>query len=205
MMQRIRGESMISLLIGLAMGLLVISGGIHLWMTTLKSQRTALQESHLAQDLRTAMAWMVQDIRRAQYMNGAWRTRTMSTCNDDFCGTAEDFSVSANQIEFSWDRNDNGSKDNNECTGFQLKSYELRTKTACSPAVWSAITDAGSIKVMALQFTSHCSWLQGTLFRHITVQLTAALPNDPSTLLTQKQSITLHNASPAAALAGDCA
>jgi Tfp pilus assembly protein PilW len=30
-----RGESMVSLLIGLAMGLMVISGGIQLWMTTL--------------------------------------------------------------------------------------------------------------------------------------------------------------------------
>jgi len=204
MMQRIRGESMISLLIGLAMGLLVISGGIHLWMTTLKSQRTALQESHLAQDLRTAMAWMVQDIRRAQYMNGAWRTRTMSICNDDFCGTAEDFSVSANQIEFSWDRNDNGSKDNNECTGFQLRSYELQTKTSCEPVVWTAITDAGSIKVTSLQFTSRCSWIQGTLLRHMTVQITGALPNDPNTLVTQKQSIALHNAMPATALASDC-
>ena len=204
MMQRIRGESMISLLIGLAMGLLVISGGIHLWMTTLQSQRTVLQESHLEQDLRSAMDWMVQDIRRAQYMNAAWRTRIMSTCNDDFCGATEDFSVSANQIEFSWDRNDNGSKDNNECTGFQLKSYELRTKTACSPAVWSAITDAGSIKVTALQFTPHCSWVKGTLLRHLIVQITAALPNDPNTLVTQKQSITLHNAMPATALASDC-
>ena len=205
MMQRIRGESMISLLIGLAMGLLVISGGIHLWMTTLKSQRTALQESHLAQDLRTAMAWMVQDIRRAQYMNGAWRTRIMSACNDAFCGAAEDFSVSANQIEFSWDRNDNGSKDNNECTGFQLSSYELHTKTACGPVVWTAITDAGSIKVTSLQFTSRCSWVQGTLLRHMTVQITAALPNDLNTLVTQTQSIALHNAMPATAIAGDCA
>jgi Tfp pilus assembly protein PilW len=205
MMQRIRGESMISLLIGLAMGLLVIGGGIHLWMATLKSQRTALQESHLAQDLRTAMAWMVQDIRRAQYMNGAWRTRIMSACNDAFCGAAEDFSVSANQIEFSWDRNDNGSKDNNECTGFQLSSYELHTKTACGPVVWTAITDAGSIKVTSLQFTSRCSWVQGTLLRHMTVQITAALPNDPNTLVTQTQSIALHNAMPATAIAGDCA
>ena len=204
MMRRMRGESMVSLLIGLAMGLMVISAGIHLWMTTLKSQRTALQESHLAQDLRTAMAWMVQDIRRAQYVNGAWRTRIKSTCKDDFCGAAEDFNVSANQIEFSWDRNDNGRKDNNECTGFKLNSNALQAKTACDPAVWSAITDAASIKVMSLEFTSRCSWVQGSLLRHITVQITAVSPNDPHTLVTQKQSITLHNAIPATALAGDC-
>lgn len=204
MMRRMRGESMVSLLIGLAMGLTVISGGIQLWMTTLKSQRTALQESHLAQDLRAAMAWMVQDIRRAQYMNGAWRTRIKSTCNDAFCGAAEDFSVSANQIEFSWDRDDDGKKDNNECTGFQLKSYELHTKTSCGPVVWTAITDAGSIKVTSLQFTSRCSWVQGTLLRHMTVQISAALPNDPNTLVTLKQSIALHNAMPATALASDC-
>jgi type IV pilus assembly protein PilW len=204
MTRRASGESMVSLLMGLAMGLLVISGGIHWWMTALQTQRTALQESRLAQDLRVAMDWMVQDIRRAQYVNAAWRTRINATCNDAFCGAAEDFRVSANQIEFSWDRDDNGQKKNNECTGFQLKSFELIVKTSCGPVVWTAITDAGNIKVTALQFTSHCSWLQGTLLRHITVQITAALPNDPNTAMTQKQSIALHNAMPASTLAADC-
>jgi type IV pilus assembly protein PilW len=199
-----RGESMVSLLIGLAMGLLVISGGIHLWVTALQSQHKALQESHLAQDLRVAMDWMVQDIRRAQYVNAAWQTRINSTCNDAFCGAAEDFRMSANQIEFSWDRDDNGQKKNNECTGFQLKSFELLTKTACGPVVWTAITDAGNIKVTALQFTSHCNLVQGTLLRHINIQITGALPSDPKIIVNQKQSIALHNAAPATALASDC-
>jgi type IV pilus assembly protein PilW len=204
MKRRMRGESMVSLLIGLAVGLLVISGGIHLWMTSLQSQRTALQASQLAQDLRVAMDWIVQDIRRAQYVNAAWRTRINSTCNDAFCGAAEDFRVSANQIEFSWDRDDDGKKKNNECAGFQLKSFELIAKTACGPVVWTAITDAGNIKVTALQFTSHCSWVQGTLLRHITIQITGALPSDPKIIVNQKQSIALHNAAPATALASDC-
>ena len=204
MILRMRGESMISLLIGLIVGLFVLNGGIHLWMNTLKSQRTVLQENHLQQDLRAALDWMAQDIRRAQYINGAWRTRITPTCNDEFCGQAEDFSVSANQIEFSWDRNDNGSKDNNECTGFQLKSYELRAKTSCNPVVWSAITDAASIRVTALQFTLHCRWVNGSLLRHMDIQMTVALPNDPLTTVTHKQNIALQNAVPATALTGDC-
>lgn len=205
MTRRMRGESMIGLLVGLTVGLLVLSGGIALWASTLKAQRTALQESRLHDYLRSAMDWMVQDIRRAQYMNAAWSTRITPNCSDEFCGTAEDFSVSANQIEFSWDRNDNGKKDNKECTGFQLKSYELKTKTACAPAVWSgAITDVGSVKVTRLQFTSHCRLVEGSLMRHIDIEISATLPNDPLTIATHKQSITLHNAIPATTLPADC-
>jgi Tfp pilus assembly protein PilW len=200
-----RGESMVSLLVGLAVGLLVLTGGVTLWINTLKSQRIALQINHLNQDLRSAMDWMAQDIRRAQYVNAAWRSRISPNCNDDFCGAAEDFSVSANQIEFSWDRNDNGIKDNKECTGFLLKSSELKVKTSCAPAVWSsAITDAGSIKITALQFTLRCSAVAGTLMRHIDLQMTAALPNDPLTTVTHQQSVALRNALPVTNIPGEC-
>jgi type IV pilus assembly protein PilW len=199
-----RGESMVSLLVGLAIGLLVLAGAVNVWINTLQGQRAVLQDSHLQQDLRSATALMAQEIRKAHYTNAAWRSRTSAQCADQFCGGADDFTVSKTQIEFSWDRDDDGLKDNNECTGFQLKSNELRAKTACSPAVWTAITDAGSIKVTTLQFTSHCHLHQGSLRRQIDVLITASLPNDASTVFTHTQSIALLNPIPATSLPADC-
>jgi len=199
-----RGESMVSVLVGLAIGLLVLAGAVNVWINTLQGQRAVLKDSHLQQDLRSATALMAQEIRKAHYINAAWRRRTSAQCADEFCGDAEDFTASKTQIEFSWDRDDDGVKDNNECKGFQLRSSELRAKTACSPTVWTAITDVGSIKITALQFNSHCELVQGSLRRQIDILITATLPNDVSTSFTHTQSIALLNPIPATSLAPDC-
>ncbi len=194
----VRGDSLIGLLIGLAVGLGVLTGGISLWMVTLKAQRSAMDESRMHQDLRAAMDWMAQEIRQAQYLHQAWKFRTGTDCNDAFCGAPEDFTLSDNQIEFSWDRNDDGDKDNNECNGFLLRAYELRTKTSCATGQWQVVTNAEHVKVTSLKFTPRCAWVDGTVQRHIDIQLTASLPNDPLTLVTHQQSVNLRNALPAA-------
>ena len=202
--RRMRGESLIGLLIGLALGLGVLTGGISLWMVTLKAQRNALQESRMHQDLRAAMDWMAQEIRQAQYVRNAWEVRTKADCSDAFCGTPEDFNVTDSQIEFSWDRDNNGSKDNNECNGFQLRTFELRTKTSCASGQWQVVTNAEHIKITSLKFTPRCAWANGSLLRHLDIQLTAALPNDPLTTVTHQQSVQLRNAQPASAWPGGC-
>lgn len=202
--QRMRGESLIGLLIGLALGLGVLAGGISLWMVTLKAQRNALQENRMHQELRAAMDWMAQDIRQAQYLHQAWKLRTTADCRDAFCGAPEDFSVSDNQIEFSWDRDDDGTKDNNECNGFQLREFELRTKTSCTSGQWQVVTNAEDVKITFLKFTPRCTWVNASLLRHIDIQLTATLPNDPLTTVTHQQSVQLRNAQPASAWPGSC-
>jgi type II secretory pathway component PulJ len=186
------------------MGLGVLVGGISLWMVTLKAQRNALQETRMHQDLRAAMDWMAQDIRQAQYVHNAWALRTSVDCKDAFCGAPEDFSISDNQIEFSFDRDDDGIKDNTECTGFQLRAFELRTKTYCTSAQWQSATNAEHVKITSLKFTPRCTWVNGSVLRHIDMALTAALPNDPLTTVTHQQSVHLRNAQPASVWPGGC-
>ena len=202
--RRERGESLIGLLIGLAIGLGVLAGGIHLWMVTLKAQRQALQATRMHQDLRAAMDWMAQELRQAQYLHEAWKARTTSDCSDAFCGAPEDFNVSDNQIEFSGDRNDDGTKDNNECNGFQLRSGELRTKTSCASGQWQVVTNAEHVKITSLKFTPRCVWVNGSVLRQIDIQLTAVLPDDPLTTVALQQSVQLRNATPASVKPADC-
>lgn len=194
--QRVRGESLIAVLIGLALGLGVLTGGIHLWMVTLKAQRSALQATHLHQDLHAALDWMAQELRNAQYLNPAWQMRTAADCKDAFCGLPEDFHVSDSQIEFSWDRNDNGVKDITECSGFQLREGELRIKTNCTSGQWQVITHAQNLTVSALQFTPHCAWSNGSLHRYIDIQLSANLPSEPANTVAHQVSVSLRNAQP---------
>jgi type IV pilus assembly protein PilW len=202
--RRERGESLIGLLIGLAMGLGVLVGGISLWMVTLKAQRNAMQGRLMHQDLRATMDWMAREIRQAQYVHNAWALRTTTDCKDVFCGAPEDFSVSDNQIEFSWDRDDDGTKDNNECNGFQLREFELRTKTSCASGQWQVVTNAEDVKITSLKFTPRCTWVNDSVLRHIDIQLRATLPNDPLTVVTHEQSVQLRNAQPASAWPGNC-
>jgi hypothetical protein len=69
---------------------------------------------------------------------------------------AIDFQVSDHQILFSINRNDNGLRDNNECSGFRLNGTSLQTKTACQPVVWTTLNDSQTLKVQALNFRWDC-------------------------------------------------
>jgi hypothetical protein len=68
----------------------------------------------------------------------------------------EDFEMSSHQVLFSIDRNSNGVKDNNECSGFRMNGKELQTKTACQPVVWSTLSDAKNLQILSLDFSIEC-------------------------------------------------
>ena len=47
----------------------------------------------------------------------------------------------------------------------------------------------------------HCSWVHGSLQRHIDIQLSAVLPNEPLTTVSHQQSVFLRNALPVSSVA----
>jgi len=130
-------------------------------------------------------------------MEDAWKLRTSAACQDAFCDGAEDFSISADRILFSIDRNHNGLQDNNECLGFRLNNGELKARTSCLPEVWTSITDVGSLKITQLQWQVTCAPQGGLWQRWVTVSLTAQWPSDTSRQWRASQTITLRNALPA--------
>ena len=98
-----RGETLIGLLVGLALGLLALAGGAHMLAQLLRGHRQALQDSHLQQDLHFAMDLMVRELQGAHYVANAWKTRRPDACEDDFC-QAGNFLLADNRIEFSLGR-----------------------------------------------------------------------------------------------------
>lgn len=191
------GETLMGLLVGLAVGLVVLAAGSALLATHLHGHRMALQDSRLHHDLRSAVDWMAHGLGQAHYAANAWNTRAPSHCDDAFCAGPDDFSINGSRIAFSLDRNHNGQKDNNECLGYRLVKGALQARTACRPEVWTALTDAGNVQFTQLAWQLHCAKVEGWLQRRIDMAVTAQWPGDASRQLSLQRTVYLRNALPA--------
>jgi len=199
------GETLTGLLVGLALGLVVLAGGSAMLSSQLRGHRQALQDTHLHHDLRSAVDWMAKELRQAHYSANAWETRSPSTCLDTFCMDEQDFNLSDEALIFSVDRNHNGLRDDDECMGFRLTAQTIQIKRSCQGSGdWQAITDISSLRVNALQWQLHCTSVQGWLRRSLEMSLRAAWPNDPSRQISVTQTVHLQNDLPASVQALFC-
>jgi type IV pilus assembly protein PilW len=189
-----RGETLIGLLVGMAVGLLVLSAGSQMLAQHLRAHRMNLQNSHLQHDLRAAMDWMVRELRQAQYSAGAWQSRAPTRCDDDFCDGFEDFSIEGDWIDFSHDRNHNSVQDDNECLGFRVSEQVILARRTCSGSGnWLAITDSASLQVTAMRWQLQCEARQGWLHRTVQLTLTGQWPGDSTRALTLSHTVHLRN------------
>jgi type IV pilus assembly protein PilW len=177
-----RGVTLIELLVGVAVGLIVVSGAIYLFGTAARSNRVTLTSAHLDQDLRAAMALLVNDIRRAGYARvepGVNRDGDGVLSGNDiifnpFLDNPFDVTTGATSgesadscIVFSYNRDedsppvvDDPDSDNpNEKFGFRLRdgALEMRTSAAgtagrCDDGTWEDFTE-DTIEITALSFT----------------------------------------------------
>jgi hypothetical protein len=159
----------------------------------LQGHRLALQDSHMHHDLRSALDTITRELRQAQALGQAWRGRATAHCADAFCAGQADLLVQGQRISFGQDRNHNGQLDNNECLGFRLKDHELQIRTACTPEVWTDLTDAGSLKMTDLAWQVHCEKRGRWVARWVTVQLSAQWPRDATRALNLSQTVSLRN------------
>ena len=199
-----RGETLPGLLVGVTLGLLVLAAGAHMLAQLLRGHRLALQDSHLQQDLHFALDTMGQELQDAQYSAKAWNSRSPSGCSDAFCDGPEDFSLGSGRIDWSLDRNHNGVQDNDECTGLRLRSGALQVRTACSPEVWTALTDTTSLTVTQLQAGLQCEHRSGWLHRQVLLQVQAQWPGDATRALALSRTVALRNPLPLAVQSRYC-
>ena len=192
-----RGETLVGLMVGMGIGLLVLAAGAKMLAQHLQGHRWALQDSHLHHDLRSALDALARELRQAQSVGQAWQARSTADCQDPFCSGASDIKIQGSRIDFSRDRNQNGLLDNNECSGFRLKDAEVQVRTSCAPEVWTDLTDAGSLKMVDMQWQLHCERRGRWVHRWVTVQLNAEWPHDASRQLSLSQTVSLRNDVPA--------
>jgi type II secretory pathway component PulJ len=191
------GETLTGLLVGLAVGLLVLAAGSALLASQLRAHRSGLQDRQLHTDLRSAMDWVARELRKAQYTANAWQTRSPTVCADPFCPTPDNFRIVGHQIDFSHDRNHNGIKEDDECMGFRLTQQSLHVRRSCSSSgSWQAVTDRTQVNISDLQWVLHCEWRNGWWQRSVHMSLAAAWPSEPTRTIKLSQTIELRNLLP---------
>ncbi len=191
------GETLVGMLVGLGVGMVVLAAGSQMLAQQMQGHRLALQDSHVHHDLRSALDTVVRELRQAQSLGQAWRERVSAQCTDAFCAGQADLQVLGQRISFGHDRNQSGLLDNNECSGFRLKDQELQIRTACTPEVWTDLTDAGSLKMTGLQWQVQCEKRGRWVARWVTVQLSAQWPRDATRALSLSRTVSLRNDVPA--------
>jgi len=160
---------MVNLLIGLAMGLSILSAAGSWAALQWQSDRLIVQRSQAQQSIRAILDTLVHDIRRAQ-----------------FKVSPEDFQMGAHQILFSVNRNDNAQRDNNECSGFRLNGKTLQTQTSCQPVVWTNLNDTRNIQITSLTFLWSCDHSNTSLGDLIQIELTSQTDHEHGTSKWQR-------------------
>ena len=154
------GFSLIELMISMSIGIFILGGVLGIFSNTVHSNAESLMTSRLQNVLRTSMAIMQNDIRRAGYWENALAT---SGANNPFTAAGTDLRVldGGTCILYTYDLNKNGIIDNNtEYFGFRLNGGKLEmrvsgtTTTDChvSNTEWEPVTDSSVITIANLDF-----------------------------------------------------
>ena len=185
---------MVNLLVGMAMGLSLLSAAVFWVHFQWTHDRKILERSHAQQEIRALMETLVHDIRRANFYNIAITpTPTQDLiCPSQFCGAQEDFYVAPQQILFSIDRNENGLKENNECSGFRFNANQIQTKTSCQPVVWTTLTQAKNLEILAFELRLQCNQYSQNLEGLLLIEIRSQSPTE-KIALTLRRGVRLRN------------
>ncbi len=185
---------MVNLLVGMAMGLSVLSAAVFWVHFQWTHDRQILERSHAQQETRALMDTMVRDIRRANFHSVAIAPTSHQDplCPIQFCGTLEDFYLTPQQILFSIDRNENGLKENNECSGFRLNGNQIQTKTSCQPVVWTSLTQPKHLEILTLELRLQCNQTSTILGELLLIEIRSQISNEKIPL-TWRRGVRLRN------------
>ena len=185
---------MVNLLVGMAMGLSVLSAAVFWVHFQWTHDRQILERSHAQQETRALMDTLVHDIRRANFYSVAITPTSPKDplCPIQFCGAPEDFHVTPQQILFSIDRNENGLKENNECSGFRLNGNQIQTKTSCQPVVWTSLTQPKHLEILALELRLQCNQSLPKLGELLLIEIRSQISTEKISL-TWRRGVRLRN------------
>lgn len=146
-----RGLSVVELLVGVAIGLVLLAGAITLFVRNMGSSRQMLLEARINQDMRAAADLIARDLRRAGYWENAVSgtiasgagTATAANAYSAITGT---FNATSGQIEYSYARDTNDALNNNEQFGFRLNNGVIQMKTSGTPT-WQDVTDPSAVTI----------------------------------------------------------
>lgn len=142
-------------MVGVAVGLLVVSGALSLFARNIVGSRHLLTETRLNQDLRAATDVIARDLRRAGYwgnaIQGTIAIGAGSVTAQNPYAALSGSTENGFTYGFSRDNVENNVLDSAEQFGFRLNSGVLQMQTASG--VWQDLTDGKTLSVSAFTVT----------------------------------------------------
>lgn len=152
-----RGLSIVELLIGVAVGLVVVAGALNIFAANLASTRTMVLETRVIQDLRALNDLVVRDLRRAGYWANAIRGTidipgAGAGAPNPYRALAADAAAGEVVYAFSRDVAENDTLDANEQFGFrwsapgngQAGTVEMQT----ADGTWQLLTNPDLVDIV---------------------------------------------------------
>jgi len=149
---REQGLSLVELMVGLAIGLIVVAAAAAMLVDRIREHRALIVEGRLMQDLRTSMDIVTRDLRRAGYWGHAASAMAASPVASVNPYTAMSASLAASDavsFRLSRDASENNRVDDNEQFGFRLRKGVI--EMLIGGGSWQALTDAGTMTVVAFE------------------------------------------------------
>jgi len=143
-----RGYTLIELMIGMLVGLIVLSGVIYAMLLSLSSSRNVLNSTRLNQEISTLNDLIVGEVKRSGYWPASTATASPYTAGTEVALAV----IGTDCVLYSFDMNGDQALANTERKGFKLASgaggvgviQHRQTGTAmddCSNGTWQSITD----------------------------------------------------------------
>ena len=159
-MRRQRGLSIVELLVGVAVGLIIVAAATMMVATQLADNRRLLVETQVQQDLRATADLITRDLRRAGFW---WNSQRVTALGSGPAGPlanpytdvlpAVDGDV-AQQVTYRYahpNQVDDDAVADDERLGFRLRSGVIETQLGAGN--WQALTDAGALKITTFDVT----------------------------------------------------
>lgn len=148
-----RGLSIVELMIGVAIGLIVLSGALSLFSTNLNASRRLQAETRLNQDLRAAADMVARDLRRAGYWGNAIQgTLAQGVGSVTVANPYSAVAAASANVGYAFSRGiENDTLDTIETFGFRLQSGVVEMQT--SAGAWQGVTDPTAVNVLDFTIT----------------------------------------------------
>jgi len=205
--QRQRGLSIVEMMVGVAIGLIVVAAAALLVSAQLGENRRLLIETQIQQDLRATADIMTRELRRAGYSNLApssvWYRGTPGVVKNLLTAVSP---TATPQSEVTYQYFRNGSESS---FGFKLEDGVIKTLIG---GEWQQLTDANTLKVTALTITPNTAPAAPTRLpcpklcadgtqncwptiqvRDLIVDITAQAANDASVTRSIRSAVRLRN------------
>jgi prepilin peptidase dependent protein B len=150
------GMSIVELLVGVAVGLLIIGGATKLFVDYLVSTRRSLVETRVNQDLRAAADLIARDFRRAAYWQGAASGVVDPPSLNVYRAVSVTGAASSASVTYTFSRDagaENNTVDANESFGFQLNTATNAIEARIGTSTWQQLTDPNSVRVTEFSVT----------------------------------------------------